>query len=54
MKSTIHMLTLIVIYSRILIFTTLYSIKPEFRAIRDIHEKLNKYSQRALLNPIFH
>ena len=43
MKSTIPVLTLIAIYSWILIITTFCSIKPEFRTIDDVHDALNKY-----------
>ena len=39
--------------SWVLICTTPYSIKLEFRVISDILDGCNKYSQRALLNPIF-
>ena len=40
MKSTIPVLA---IYSWILIFINFCSIKPEFRAIDDVHDAWNKY-----------
>ena len=46
-------LTLIATYSWIIIFTTLCSIKAEFRTINDVLDAWNKYFQRTLLNFFF-
>ena len=54
MGSTIPMMTLVARYSWILIFTTLCSVKPEFRATSDVQDAWIKYSKRVLLDPFFH
>ena len=52
-KFTIPTLTLIATYSWIIIFTTLCSIKAEFRTINDVLDAWNKYFQRTLMNFFF-
>ena len=46
LKSTVPVLTQKAIYRWILMFTTLYSTKPEFRAISDICEAWKKHFER--------